>query len=125
MNLENIDLMGLTIFLTLLFGVFVLLYPRISKGANKQSEFNKIENPFKSDGKNKGLSEAQKIVIIAGVVSIFIGISYLFTDKPPSHTGRWSWVIYPIYKLAGNLGVSIWFSFIGVIAVIWVFHKNK
>ena len=117
--------MGLTIFLTLLFGVFVLLYPRISKGANKQSEFNKIENPFKSDGKNKGLSEAQKIVIIAGVVSIFIGISYLFTDKPPSHTGRWSWVIYPIYKLAGNLGVSIWFSFIGVIAVIWVFHKNK
>lgn len=124
MNFKDFDFMGLLILLTIFFGIFCLVYPRIivKKSAQKIGDRNTF---IKIDDISKKWTNASKIFLIAGITAIMLSFGYLFNDQPISTSGRWAWLIYFIYSIGGNFGLFLTFFLSGLAIVISVFFSNK
>ena len=100
--IQEFDYMGLLILLTLLFGIFCLIYPRV---INKKSEReNLINTNFLSPlhTKKKQLSDASKIVFIGGVVSMTLSFQYLFQELSFVTISPRNWILQKVYGIGGN-----------------------
>lgn len=102
--------------LLLLIGVGVSIWLR------RVNRLNLEKTEYKTTPFLTSYSDARKVAFIAGVSSIALAAHYFFSEQPQSNSGRWSWLFYSIYKLAGNEGISLLFLFVGIALIVCVLY---
>jgi len=70
-------------------------------------------------------ADSRKFCIAIGIGAFTLALVEFLnpTTQPP--TGRWSWMLAPIFNNFGSLGLSIYWVIVGILLILLVLNKSE
>ena len=63
-------------------------------------------------------ADARRLCLALGIVGLVMSVLQLSYPQTSAPTGRWSWLIGPIYGFFGSFGIAAFFAALGLFLLI-------
>ena len=69
-------------------------------------------------------ADAPRLCLALGFVAFVMAVLQLSYAQTSAPTGRWSWLIRPIYEVFGSVGLAAFFTILGLFLLIIGLRKK-